>query len=73
MFPSPRIEWASVEQTISQAGAQRLADVRPAEVEARGQAVDLDRDALLERDLEHALEVERVLRAPADVCGRSGG
>ena len=66
MFASPRTECASVEQTIRTPAAQRVADVLAAQVEAVGQPVDLDRDALLERDLEHALEVEGVLRPAAD-------
>ena len=66
MFSRPRIEWASVEQTIGTPAADRLPHVVAAQVEARGQAVDLDRDPLLERDLEHALEVERVLRPAVD-------
>ena len=52
------------------AGAQRVADVLAAQVEPVGQAVDLERDALLERDLEHALEVERVLRPAVDEPAR---
>ena len=52
------------------AGAQRVADVLAAEVEAGGEAVDLERDAVLERDLEDALEVEGVLRAAADEPAR---
>ena len=55
------------------AGSQRVADVLAAEVEAVGEAVDLERDPFLERDLEHALEVEGVLRPPVDVAGPSGG
>ena len=45
----------------------------PLQVEPVRQAVDLERDAVLERDLEDALEVERVLGAAADVAGPSGG
>ena len=63
MLASPRTECASVEQTIRDAGAQRVADVLAAKIESGGQAVDLQRDPFLERDLEHALEVDRVLRA----------
>src|ERR671919_3188339 len=39
----------------------------PTEVEAVGEPVDLERDSFLERQLEHALQVERVLRPPVDV------
>ena len=52
MFPTPRVEWASVEQT----------HVRSGEDEPVREAVHLDRHAGLERDLEDAVEVERVLR-----------
>ena len=70
MLSSPRTECASVEQTISTPASQRLADVLAAQVEAVGQAVDLDCDALLERDLEHAVEVQRVLGPAVDVAAR---
>ena len=70
MLPSPRTECASVEQTIGTPAAQRVADVLAAEVEPGGEAVDLERDAVLERDLEHALEVERVLRPAVDEPAR---
>src|SRR4051794_6532451 len=46
--------------------AQRFAYVLPAQVQPGGESVDLDRDAMFARDLEDALEVERVLRAAAD-------
>ena len=46
--------------------AQRVADVLAAQVEPVGQPVDLERDALLERDLVDALEVDRVLGAAVD-------
>ncbi len=36
------------------------------EVQAGGEPVDLERDVVLARDLDHALEVERVLRSAAD-------
>ena len=52
------------------AGAQRLADVLTAKIEAGGKAVDLERHAGLQRDLEHALEVEGVLRAAGDEPAR---
>jgi hypothetical protein len=42
-------------------GAQSVADVLAAEVEPGREAVDLERDILLERELEDTLEVERVL------------
>ena len=45
MFPSPRTECASVEQTIFTPARERLADVLAAQVEPAGQAVDLERDA----------------------------
>ena len=41
-----------------------------AQVEPGGQAVDLERDPVLERDLVHPLEVERVLRPAADEPAR---
>ena len=63
MLPSPRVECASVEHTICTAGSQRVAHVVAAEVEAVGETVDLEGDAFLERDLEHPLQVERVLAA----------
>ena len=62
MFPSPRTEWASVEQTICTPAASASRTCRAAEVEPVGQAVHLQRDAGLERDLEDPLQVERVLR-----------
>ena len=65
MLPSPSGECASVEQTIC-TRRDRVADVLAAEVEPVRQPVDLDRDALLERDLVDALEVDGVLRAAAD-------
>src|SRR5919106_654164 len=39
----------------------------PTEVEAVGEPVDLERHSFLERHLEYALQVERVLRPPVDV------
>ena len=42
----PAGEWASVEQTICDAGAQRVADVLAAQVEPGGEAVHLERDAV---------------------------
>ena len=73
MLPRPSVECASVEQTIRTPARERLADVLAAEVEPGGEAVDLERDAVLERDLEDALEVERVLRAGGRSAGPSGG
>ena len=52
MFPSPRVECASVEHVIRDAGRDRVADVLVAQVEPVGEAVRLQRDARLERDLE---------------------
>jgi len=46
------------------AGSQCVADVLATEVEAEGKAVDL------ERDFEHALRVEGVLRPTVDVAPR---
>ena len=60
MFPSPRTEWAWSRQTIFTPAAIARARVRR-QVEAVGQAVHLQRDAGLERDLEDLVEVERVL------------
>ena len=50
------------------AGSQRLADVLATQIEAWGEAVDLDRDSLLERDLEDPLEVDRVLGTAVDIA-----
>src|SRR5581483_12051014 len=50
------------------AGRERLSDVLAAQVEAVRQPVDLERDACRERELEDAVEVERVLRPAADVA-----
>ena len=44
-------------------GGQGATDVRAGEVEPVGQAVHLQRDAGLERNLEDVVEIERVLRA----------
>ena len=49
-----------------QPGAQRVADVLAAQVEPGGQAVDLERDPLLERDRVDPLEVDGVLGPAAD-------
>jgi hypothetical protein len=49
------------------AGSERVADVLAAKVQAVGEAVDLERNSFLESDLEHALQVEGVLRPPVDV------
>src|SRR4051794_36234575 len=46
------------------AGSKGVADVLAAKVEPVGEAVDLERDPFLERDLKDALEVESVLRPP---------
>ena len=73
MFPSPRDRVGVGRADDLDAGRERLADVLAAQVEPVRQAVDLERDALLERDLERALEVERVLGPAADVAGPSGG
>ena len=56
MFPSPRTECASVEQTM-RTQAEHCADVLTAEIESRSQAVDLEGHTFL-GDLEHALEIE---------------
>src|SRR4051794_32421220 len=37
-----------------------------AKIQTVGQAVDLERDALLQRDLKYPLQVERILRTPVD-------
>ena len=64
---APRTECASVEQTIFERPRRCAVRTWPvAQVEPVGQAVHLERDAFLERDLEAALEVERVLRAVVD-------
>ena len=54
MFPSPRTEWASVEQTIGHAGRDREPHVLARRSSRSGSPFDLDRDAGLERDLEDA-------------------
>ena len=61
MFPSPRTECASVEQTIFTPAASASRTWPADEVEPVRQAVHLQRDARLERDLEDPLQVERVL------------
>ena len=63
MLPSPRTEWASVETTIRTPASTASRASSPREVEPVGEPVDLERDTVLERDLEHCLEVERVLAA----------
>ena len=55
------------------ARVDREADVLVAEVEPVREAVDLERDAGLERDLDHPLDVERVRRAGGGSAGRSDG
>ena len=62
MFPSPRVECASVEQTIFTPGRERVAHVAGGEIEPVREPVHLDRHARLQRDLEDLLEIERVLR-----------
>src|SRR3954454_7601794 len=47
-------------------GLKRVAHGLAAKVEPIGQPVDLERNALLAGDLEHALQVERILRPPVD-------
>jgi hypothetical protein len=49
-------------------GTQGVAHVFAAQVEAVGEAVHLERDVLLEGQLEHAVKVEGVLRATVDVA-----
>ena len=66
MFPSPRVECASVEHTIGTPASSAQPHVLVAEVEPGGEPVHLERDAGLERDLEHPLEVERVRRPVVD-------
>ena len=73
MLPSPRTEWASVEQTTWTPASMASRDVVARQIEAVGQAVDLERDARLERDLDRALEIERVLRPVSDQAARSDG
>ena len=53
--------------------ATASAHVLAGEVEPVREAVDLERHARLERDLDRALEVERVLGPVADQAARSGG
>ena len=72
MLASPRIECASVEQTSLTPGLDRLPHVDVAQVEPVGQAVHLERDVLLERDLDQPVDVELVLGAAVDVAGPSG-
>ena len=58
MFSRPRVECASVEQTIAHARLARQADVLVAQVEPVGQPVHLDRAALLREPGEDGLEVD---------------
>jgi hypothetical protein len=57
------------------AGAECVAHVLAPEVEAVGEAVDLQCDAVLERELVDALEIDGVLRAAVDqaASGCRGG
>jgi hypothetical protein len=48
------------------AGLDAQPDVLALEVEAVGEPVDLERRSRLERDLDDALEVDRVRRPPSD-------
>ena len=63
MFARPTGECASVEQTSVIPAADGVPDVLGAEVEADRQPVDLDRDIVLERDLEDPVEVDARSRA----------
>ena len=67
MFPSPRIECASVEQTIFTPASTACLHVDVAQVEPVRQAVHLQRHSLLERDLDQAIDVELVLGPAVDV------
>ena len=73
MFSSPRDRVRVGRADDLDAGAQRVADVLAAQIEPEREAVDLERDPLLERDLEDPVEVERVLGPAVDVAARSGG
>src|SRR3954453_5758115 len=50
------------------AGGERVADMLAAQVEAVREAVDLERDPLLQRHLVDALQIEGVLGTPVDVA-----
>src|SRR6478672_2652983 len=50
------------------AGFDREPDMRVSQVDAVGQAVDLDRLPVAVRRLEYGLDVDRVRRPPADVA-----
>ena len=66
MFSRPRVECASVEQTIGDARLARQAHVLVAEVEPVREPVHLDRAALLGQPREDGLEVDRVRRPVVD-------
>ena len=60
MLPSPRVECASVEQTISHAGLDAARTCSPLRSSRAGRPLTSSATPRLERHLEHALEVERV-------------
>ena len=68
MLSSPRMECASVEQTSFTPAASASRTCSPLRSSRDGETVDLERDVVLERDREDAVEVERVLGPAADVA-----
>ena len=69
MCPSPRRVRIRRADDLHPA-AQRVADVLAAEVQAGREAVDLERDAALDRERVDAVQVQRVLRAAGDEPAR---
>ena len=66
MLSSPAMECASVETTSGTPASTARRACSPGEIEPVGEAVDLERHAGFERDLDHPLEVERVRRPEVD-------
>jgi hypothetical protein len=66
MLRSPCTEMGIRRHHDRSPGLDRQADVFVSEVETIGEAVDLERCSGLDRDLDRALEVERIFRAVAD-------
>ena len=68
MFASPRGRVRVRRADERDPGPHGVADVLGAQVEAEREPVDLQRDVVLERDLEDPVEVERVLGPAVDVA-----
>ena len=66
MFSSPRVEWASVEQTIATPASRARRTCSSRRSSRFGQPVHLDRAALLGEPGEDGLEVDRVRRPVVD-------